>query len=77
MLHLQHIKLNKNTDIKMGNIIVDKKNELIEGFVNSLYYQIKLTEKYAKMLAKQLEEMGIYCYTTIKEWVRYVPNMIV
>ena len=36
--------------------VVDTKNELIEGFVDSLYYQIKLTEKCAKMLAKQLEE---------------------
>jgi len=56
MLHLQHIKLNKNNNEKMKESVIDKKNELIEGFVDSLYYQIKLTEKYAKMLAKQLEE---------------------
>ena len=29
---------------------------LAEGFIDSLYYQIKLTEKCSKMLAKQLEE---------------------
>lgn len=32
------------------------KNELAKGFVDSLYYQIKLTEKCAKILARQLEE---------------------
>ena len=29
---------------------------LAEGFIDSLYYQIKLTEKCSKLLAKQLEE---------------------
>ncbi len=33
----------------------NRKN-LVEGFIDSLYYQIKLTEKCSKMLAKQLEE---------------------
>jgi DNA-binding MarR family transcriptional regulator len=32
------------------------KKNLAEGFINSLYYQIKLTEKCSKMLAKQLED---------------------
>ncbi|MCR5266362.1 MAG: MarR family transcriptional regulator [Cyanobacteria bacterium RUI128] len=32
------------------------KQNLAEGFIDSLYYQIKLTEKCSKMLAKQLEE---------------------
>ena len=30
-------------------------NNIAQGFINSLYYQIKLTEKCSKMLAKQLE----------------------
>ena len=34
--------------------IVDKDN-IAQGFLESLYYQIKLTEKCSKMLAKQLE----------------------
>ena len=42
---------NKNMD-KNKEI---KKN-LAEGFIDSLYYQIKLTEKCSKILAKQLEE---------------------
>ena len=29
---------------------------LAQGFIDSLYYQVKLTEKCAKLLAKQLEE---------------------
>lgn len=32
------------------------KKNLAEGFIDSLYYQIKLTEKCSKILAKQLEE---------------------
>jgi len=32
------------------------KQNLAEGFIDSLYYQIKLTEKCSKILAKQLEE---------------------
>ena len=32
-----------------------KNNELAQGFIDSLYYQIKLTEKCSKLLAKQLE----------------------
>ena len=35
---------------------MQNENELIQGFTDSLYYQIKLTEKCAKMLARQLEE---------------------
>ena len=31
-------------------------DNLAKGFIDSLYYQIKLTEKYCKILAKQLEE---------------------
>ena len=30
-------------------------NNIAKGFIDSLYYQIKLTEKCSKMLAKQLE----------------------
>ena len=26
-------------------------------------------------IEKQLEEMEVFCYTTINEWMRYVPNM--
>ena len=37
------------------NTTVSTKN-LAEGFIGSLYYQIKLTEKCSKILAKQLEE---------------------
>ena len=33
-----------------------KNNEIAQGFIDSLYYQIKLTEKCSKMLAKQVEE---------------------
>lgn len=33
-----------------------KENNIVQGFIDSLYYQIKLTEKCSKMLAKQLEE---------------------
>lgn len=35
---------------------VKVKDKFAEDFIESLYYQIKLTEKYSKMLAKQLEE---------------------
>lgn len=52
---MQHIKLN--------NIIADKNMEekqknykLAKGFKDSLYYQIKLTERFCKTLAKQLED---------------------
>lgn len=38
------------------NALKDTKNNLAEGFIDSLYYQIKLTEKCSKILAKQLEE---------------------
>ena len=38
------------------NTLNDTKNNLAEGFIDSLYYQIKLTEKCSKILAKQLEE---------------------
>lgn len=31
-------------------------DNLAKDFINSLYYQIKLTEKYCKILAKQIEE---------------------
>ena len=34
----------------------DISNNLAKGFLDSLYYQIKLTEKCSKILAKQLEE---------------------
>lgn len=34
----------------------NKNKNLAEGFINSLYYQIKLTEKCSKILSKQLEE---------------------
>lgn len=52
---MQHIKLNniitdKNMEAKLKN------NELAKGFKDSLYYQIKLTERFCKTLAKQLEE---------------------
>ena len=33
-----------------------KDNNIAQGFIDSLYYQIKLTEKCSKILAKQLEE---------------------
>lgn len=36
--------------------MTDKNNNIAKGFINSLYYQIKLTEKCSKILAKQLEE---------------------
>ena len=39
--------MNTNTTVK---------NNLAEGFLDSLYYQIKLTEKCCKLLAKQFEE---------------------
>lgn len=34
----------------------DESKDLAKGFIDSLYYQVKLTEKYCKILAKQLEE---------------------
>ena len=40
----------------MSEVLVSTNNEMVEGFVNSLYYQIMLTEKYAKVFSKQLEE---------------------
>lgn len=36
--------------------IKEKNNNIAKGFIDSLYYQIKLTEKCSKILAKQLEE---------------------
>ena len=38
------------------NTTINNKKNLAEGFIDSLYYQIKLTEKCSKLLAKQLEE---------------------
>ena len=40
----------------MNKISNDVSINLAQEFIDSLYYQIKLTEKYCKFLAKQLEE---------------------
>ncbi len=55
---MQHIKLNKSDEImtELAEHNTDISKELAQGFVDSLYYQVKLTEKCCKMLAKQLEE---------------------
>lgn len=42
--------------MKMKQKTNTKSSELTQGFIDSLYYQIKLTEKCSKLLAKQLEQ---------------------
>ena len=41
---------------RMNKELENKNKVLAEGFLDSLYYQIKLTEKCSKMLARQLED---------------------
>lgn len=40
----------------MNKTIEKQSKDIAQGFIDSLYYQIKLTEKCSKILAKQLEE---------------------